>query len=56
MGQHGFVDIGGQFTTLDGPGSTLTYALGINASGSIVGAYADATGFHGYVDTPMHGA
>jgi uncharacterized membrane protein len=37
-GQHGFVDIGGAFTTLDDPNAGLsTQAYGINASGTIAG-------------------
>ncbi len=38
------------FTPIDVPGATTTVANGINASGEIVGAYADAAGkTHGYV-------
>src|SRR5438093_1446338 len=38
------------FTTIDVPGATLTNAIGINARGQIVGAYADAGGaFHGFL-------
>lgn len=37
--QNGFLDVRGVFTTIDVPGSSLTYAYGINNSGSIVGHY-----------------
>src|SRR5262249_25010782 len=38
------------FTTIDVPGATSTEALGINASGQIVGQYDDASGTtHGYL-------
>jgi hypothetical protein len=52
-GQHGFVDMGGQFTTLDAPGTNLsTRASGINASGTVVGYYLDANFHaHGFVAT-----
>jgi hypothetical protein len=40
------------FTTLDLPGSTHTFATGINASGQIVGAYGDAAGQHGFPRGP----
>jgi hypothetical protein len=50
-GQHGFVDMGGQFTTLDAPGAGLgTRAAGINASGTVVGFYDDINAVaHGFV-------
>jgi hypothetical protein len=53
-GQHGFVDNGGQFTTLDAPGNNLsTRAFGINASGTVVGYYLDSNFHaHGFVATP----
>jgi hypothetical protein len=52
-GQHGFVDMGGLFTTLDAPGTNLsTRAFGINASGTVVGYYLDADFHaHGFVAT-----
>ena len=38
------------FTTIDVPGADLTFALGINAKGDIVGLYSnDATSVHGFV-------
>ncbi len=37
---HGFLMSGGTFTSLDVPGATSTFALGINNSGLIVGGYA----------------
>ncbi|WP_198026707.1 FG-GAP-like repeat-containing protein [Bradyrhizobium sp. ARR65] len=51
-GNHGFVDNGGVFTTLDDPLNTggNTGAGGINDNGQIVGTYYDAGGiFHGYL-------
>jgi len=49
--KHGFVDIGGTFTTLDDPHAGHakgegTEALGINDSGEIVGIYIDSSGHH----------
>jgi hypothetical protein len=38
-GPHGFLYSGGSFTPIDVPGSTDTFANGINASGQIVGRY-----------------
>ena len=38
-----------QFTTIDYPGADATYALGINPAGDIVGAFEDASGYHGFV-------
>src|SRR5262245_20680705 len=38
------------FTTLDGPGSTFTFAFGINAAGQIVGGFGGGpTGRHGFL-------
>jgi probable HAF family extracellular repeat protein len=38
------------YTTLDVPGATLTQALGVNASGDIVGAFTDTKGAqHGFL-------
>jgi hypothetical protein len=50
---HGFVDTGGNFSTIDVPGSVSTDAWGINAAGQIVGVFLDATGYHGFVATPV---
>jgi uncharacterized membrane protein len=36
---HGYVDVGGSFTSLDYPGALQTQARGINNSGEIVGAF-----------------
>ncbi len=48
--EHGYLrDAAGNFTTIDGPGSTNTDAAGINASGQIVGTFADSFGAHGFV-------
>jgi hypothetical protein len=41
---HGFVLIKGTLTTIDVPGATITNILGINAHGSMAGAYVDANG------------
>ena len=50
-GQHGFVDMGGRFTTLDAPGAGLgTRAAGINNSGTVVGYFDDINAVaHGFV-------
>jgi hypothetical protein len=50
---HGFVLDQGNYTTLDVPGSTFTWANGINDSGQIVGSYEDAGGTHGFLATPV---
>jgi hypothetical protein len=52
-GLHGFVDMGGNFTTLDAPGAALgTQAAGINSAGTVVGFYDDINaGAHGFVAT-----
>jgi hypothetical protein len=42
---------GYQFTTLDVPGSTLTWGQGINASGQIVGVYSVFGTTHGFLLT-----
>ncbi|MBA3912692.1 MAG: hypothetical protein H0X25_02265 [Acidobacteriales bacterium] len=39
----------GTYTNIDVPGSTFTYANGINTSGEVVGNYSDATGDHGFI-------
>ncbi len=47
---HGFVDIGGMFTTLDVPGETTTSLLGLNNLGEAVGFDVDSMGImHGIV-------
>jgi uncharacterized membrane protein len=50
--QHGFLDSGGTFTTIDAPQAVDgTAVTGINNSGQIVGNYADADGKgHGFID------
>jgi hypothetical protein len=52
---HGFLDVGGVFTTIDDPLAlpASTWARGINNSGEIVGLYQDATGYHGFIATPV---
>jgi hypothetical protein len=49
---HGFVDVGGSFTTLNAPGAGGgTQALGINSAGLIAGAFVDSAGnAHGFID------
>lgn len=37
----------------DIPGSTFTDARGINNTGQIVGLIEDATGYHGFLATPV---
>ena len=37
-GNHGFLDTGGNFTQIDVPGATSTFANGINGAGQIVGS------------------
>jgi hypothetical protein len=45
---HGFVDLGGVFTTIDPTGSTSTMLFGLNDNGLAVGTYIDAMGvMHG---------
>jgi hypothetical protein len=53
-GQHGFVDMGGQFTPLDATGAgPSTRAEGVNGSGTVVGFFLDANFHtHGFVATP----
>jgi uncharacterized membrane protein len=48
--RHGFLDVGGVFTTIDVPGASGTAAYGINGAGRIVGTYADSSGGHGFLD------
>jgi probable HAF family extracellular repeat protein len=55
-GFHGFLDVGGHFTTIDVPGGISlvqgTFAVGINGSGDITGYYYDniAVHSHGFLD------
>jgi hypothetical protein len=46
---HGFLLDKGNYTTLDVPGSSWTWASGINASGQIVGCYGDGNTSHGFL-------
>jgi uncharacterized membrane protein len=46
---HGFLLSGGSLTTLDPPGSTFTYAAGINNAGQIVGYYVAADVGQGFL-------
>ena len=52
-GQHGFLLVGGTFTTLDVPGASVpgyTRAYGINNSGQIVGYFfVNGVGDHGFL-------
>jgi probable HAF family extracellular repeat protein len=55
-GVYGYLESGGTYTTLDDPLATLgTQAFGINNSGQIVGAYANASGTHGFLFDPSRG-
>ncbi len=45
---HGFLDIGGNFTTFDVAG--LTDVAAINAAGTVIGQYLDGDGAHGYIN------
>jgi hypothetical protein len=45
---HGFL-YGGSFTPIDAPNATSTVATGVNAAGTTVGYYTDATGTHGFM-------
>jgi len=50
---HGFLDVNGQFSTIDFPGADYTRATGINDAGQIVGAFYDPhdPGIpHGFLD------
>jgi hypothetical protein len=51
-GNHGFLDIGGTFTTIDVTGALATSVYVINNSGQIVGRYSDSTGNHGFLAAP----
>ena len=46
---HGFKWSGGQFTTIDPPGSTATSPTGINPQGEISGVYNIAGSTHGFL-------
>src|SRR6185437_3470649 len=49
--EHGFLDNGGVYTSIDYPGSVDTQAIGINDAGLIVGSYVDSSLMtHGLVD------
>ena len=50
---RGFLYSRGIFTTIHVPGAEWTGASGINNFGSIVGTYGDATGYHGFIATPV---
>jgi len=41
---HGFLDIGGSYMTVDDPNGTNTEILGLNNNGFAVGSYTDASG------------
>jgi probable HAF family extracellular repeat protein len=49
-GQHGFLESGGTYITIDDPLATMgTGASGINNSGQIVGHYLNASGTHAFL-------
>jgi hypothetical protein len=50
---RGFVDIGGNFTSIDAPGNpSVTVVWGLNDSGTIAGEYVDSSGdVHGFMAT-----
>jgi hypothetical protein len=51
--EHGFVYEKGVYTSIDVPGSTLTFVTGINQQGDIVGNYLDRQNVqHGFVAKP----
>ncbi len=43
-GTHGFIDVGGVFTSYDDPNGTDTMFLGLNNDGQVVGSYVDTAG------------
>jgi probable HAF family extracellular repeat protein len=50
---HGYTNIGGNFATLDPPGSIETHALGINSSDAVAGFYYDSSSrTHGFLYKP----
>ena len=52
---HGFLLSQGTYTTIDGPGATVTGATGINAAGDIVGHYVSEDGMdHGFLLASDH--
>jgi uncharacterized membrane protein len=54
--RHGFLDVGGMFTTIDDPSATSgSEAVGINNSGQIVGAYDLNAPEAGHVFEGAHG-
>ena len=54
---HGFAFMNGRYVTIDYPGAVLTSALGINATGQMVGEYQFADHIdHGFVTSPITAA
>jgi probable HAF family extracellular repeat protein len=49
----GFVLSDGVYTTLRVPGAEDTEAVSINNDGQVVGFYQDASGYHGFLATPV---
>lgn len=49
---HGFLDSGSTFATVDYPSASGTAPRAINNNGQIVGAYNDASGVHGFLALP----
>jgi hypothetical protein len=52
-GTHGFLDVGGMFTTLDVPRASSNSAKGLNTNGGqIVGTFTDGETQFGFVTVP----
>jgi probable HAF family extracellular repeat protein len=50
---HGYTNIGGNYATIDPPGSIETHALGINASDAVAGFFYDSVNTtHGFLYRP----
>ena len=56
VGMYGFLDASGNFTPMINypDPDAWTIPMGINNSNEIVGYYIDATGWHGFVATPIY--
>lgn len=51
VGNTGFLDTGGTFTELNGPGGAPAELLGINNSAQVIGFFSGANGTQGFVDS-----